>query len=389
MLRWISRSIALATTLAAVPATMSAAAMPPARSTITLDGTGLSLSPDEFRALSDLGNMLTASAATQQRALAEARRRVRGTDGRYLLARYELEIGRQRGDDAMRGRALDVLLAYPGLPSKYLLNYLVIRGQIALKQNELAIADATWMRLVRMRPDDPDILFAMAQTRQAQDNAAGAADFARRAVAASGAKLAHEDWHRLWLTNAYRAGQVDDCVNAGLALVTAYPTKANWQLALVSYRQAASLGGDAELDLYRLMRAAEALTKPAEYLRMAQLLKAAGRADEAKAVLGEGVARGIVDPRAPPVPAIAAEIDRAVAAGRVPGRSRSGATPVPGPGNDPAETLRRAVALREAGQVGAAAPLFAGLADAPANDDRMRDYARLARFWRALPPVRR
>ena len=389
MARWVLRSIAPVATLAATLTLFPAHAMPPARSTITLDGTGLSLSPDEFRALSDLGNMITASAATQQRALEEARRRVRGTDGRYLLARYELEIGRQRGDDAMRARALDVLLAYPALPSKYLLNYLVIRGQIALTRDELPVADAIWTRLVGMRPDDPDILFAMAQTRQAQDNAAGAADFAGRAIAASGGKPAREDWYRLWLTNAYRAERVDACVDAGLALVTAYPTQANWQLALVMYRQAAATGGDVELDLYRLMRTAKALTKPAEYLRLAQLLKAGGMAVEGKAVLDEGIASAIVDPHTPPVPAIAAEIDRAIAAERAPRRPAAAVAPAAKDENDPATMLRRAVALRAAGQTDASARLFAGLADAPPRDDRARDYARLARFWRALPaPIR-
>ena len=78
----------------------------------------------------------------------------------------------------------------------------------------------------------------------------------------------------------------------------------------------------AEIDLLQLMRTAGALIRPAEYLRLAQLLLHAGSAVEAKAVLEEGVSRGVVNRSEAPTPAIAAEIDRAI--------SRAPASPRPG-----------------------------------------------------------
>ena len=106
------------------------------------------------------------------------------------------------------------------------------------------------------------------------------------------------------------------------ALVAAYPTPANWRDALVAYRQLAAPQEAAEIDLLRLMRTAGALIRPAEYQRLAQLLLHAGFAAEGRAVLDEGIARGVVNRSEPPTPAISAEIDRAIA--RQPARRRFG-----------------------------------------------------------------
>ena len=67
-----------------------------------------------------------------------------------------------------------------------------------------------------------------------------------------------------------------------------------------------------EIDLLRLMRAAGALARTDEYLRMAQLLRQAGQAAEARKVLAEGRARGLVDPGGSPAREIIAEVERAL-----------------------------------------------------------------------------
>ena len=97
-----------------------------------LDGIPLAVTRDELAALTDLANRLEAPPGPQDRALAIARGKAQGRDARYVLALYELEIGRQRKDDALRAQALDELIASGRAPAGRLARYLEMRGRHCL-----------------------------------------------------------------------------------------------------------------------------------------------------------------------------------------------------------------------------------------------------------------
>jgi tetratricopeptide (TPR) repeat protein len=390
---------------------------------LTLYNRVLAISTLEQTRLMELQYVLRSSnRGAQDQALAAARGAANTPDARLLLAVYQLEIGRQRQDDALRAPALDVLIANRDTPSRLLPGYLSLRGNIAFRNGDYATASSALTRLAELQPNDPQVLFNLAQLRNAQHDSAAAIDLIGRAIGArqGAAQPAPEAWYRQWVAIAHDGRLVDQGAAAGRALVAAYPTPDNWRFALVAYRQLAPPQDSAEIDLLRLMRAVGAFARPAEYQRLAQLLKHTGLLGEARAVIDDGIARGIVNRTESPTPEIIAEIDRAIARLNEPPPRRRRRPPavIPAPAPPPsatsaADTLlsgghyadaaaayrallqrggadsamvntRLGVALVLGSQRGEAEAAFraaAGPADAPAPAQHF--YPDLARFWLA------
>lgn len=341
-----------------------------------IGGSKLAVSPQEMRALSALGNLARGGpSGRQDRALADARRIANSRDARFALALYELEIGNRRGDDVMRAGALDVLIASPLTRPERLAGHLAVRGQIAYRAGDFDTAGRLWGRLAELTPSDPDALANLAQVRLAQKDAPGAMDLMTRAIAARAAlgQSVSEGWYRQRLSIAQQGNLVAPGIDAARALVSAYPTPENWRIALVVYRQLVAAEGAIEIDLFRLTRQVGALTQAAEYQRMAQLLNQGGEPREARAVLGEGVQRGLLDAAVSPTREIVAEIDRAMA------KARPGTAARPELLNAAGAQVRLGVAQLTAGQRGEAEAAFRAAAADPAGGR----YADLGFFWLA------
>jgi tetratricopeptide (TPR) repeat protein len=280
-----------------------------------------------MRALQDLGREIGGTnRGAQDRALARARETVQGPDAHHGLAVYMLAMARQRNDDALRTEALDALIASELTPKEKLAGFLEMRGGIAFDAGDFDTAKALWTRVVAMRPNDADALNNLAQVQARTNDAGAAAELLERAIAARQAagQPVTEDWYQQRLSIANQSGSAEAVVATGVALIAAYPTPQNQRIALVLYRQLAAPQGTMEIDLMRMMRTMGTLSRSDEYQRMAQLLGQAGLGAEAKAVLDEGLARGLLDASAPPIPDIIAEIDREV---RREQRRMQGATP--------------------------------------------------------------
>ncbi len=339
-----------------------------------LGGTRLAVSPQEMRALSNLGIMARGGQkALQDRALAEARRIANSRDARHALALYELEIGGRRGDEAMRAKALDALIASQLTGRDRLPGHLAARGQIAYRAGDFDTAGRLWARLAELTPSDPDVFANLAQVRLAQEDAPGAMDLLTRAIAARevSGQSASEGWYRQRLSIAQQGNLVVPGIDAARALVSTYPTPENWRVALLVYRQLATPEETLEIDLLRLMRHVGALAQAAEYQRMAQLLRQSGEPLEARSVLDEGVERRLLDVSASPTREIVAEVDRAVA------KAPTGLAIRPEQPNKAGVQVRLGMSRLFAGQRTEAEVAFRSAAGDPAA----RGYADLAFFW--------
>ncbi|MBJ7438522.1 MAG: hypothetical protein JHD35_05815 [Sphingopyxis sp.] len=359
---------------AGLDASAFASAQDKVSTVMEIGGSKLAVSLQEMRALSALGNLARgAQSARQDRALADARRIANSRDARFALALYELEIGNRRGDDVMRAGALDILIASPLTRPERLAGHLAVRGQIAFRAGDLDMAGRSWGRLAELAPSDPDALANLAQVRLAQKDAPGAMDLLTRAIAARAAlgQPVAEGWYRQRLSIAQQGSLVAPGIDAARGLVGAYPTPENWRIALVVYRQLAAAEGALEIDLFRLTRQVGALAQAAEYQRMAQLLNQTGEPREAKAVLGEGVKRGLLDAAISPTREIMAEVERAIA------KARPGTVARPEPPSAAGAQVRLGVARLNAGQRGEAEAAFRAAAGDPAGGR----YADLGFFW--------
>ena len=416
-LLWILLGLPLLAGGGALAPALTAASAQRVESSLELNGRPLVVSRTEEARLGEVRSVLRGgSRGAQDRALAAARSVVNTPDARHVLALYELEIGRQRQDDALRAAGLDVLIVSRDSPPERMPGYLAERGQIAFRTGDLATAATLWTRIVELQPNDPQALMNLAQVRHAQHDALGAVELLRRAVAARGntADPVPEVWYRQWVSIAYNGQLAEEGSAAAQALVAAYPTSENWRLALVAYRQLAPPQDSAEIDLLRLMRAAGVLTRPDEYQRFAQLLNRAGLGQEARAVLQEGISRGIVNGAQSPTPEILREIDRAIQRGgdrrSTPGSAPSGTPAAPAPsqadlllgqgrfaeaasayqnalrlGSTDAVALnvRLGTALALAERRTEAETAFRTAAAGGASGAAQRWYADLARFWLA------
>lgn len=350
---------------------------PMSDSALTLEGRPLALNQSEMQAIQELSRVRTMSPGFQDRALATAERVIRSSDGHYALALYQLDIARLRQDDALRQRALDVLIPHRSTPPAKLAGYLAMRGGTAFRVGNHLAASADWSRLLDMQPGDTQTMINLAQARQGLGDGRGAIDLIRRAIAArsGAAEPVPEAWYRQWLSIAVNGGQSADVFPAGHALLSAYPSADNWRSVLGLYRQAltqASATDDpAEIDLLRLMRATGSFSRGAEFQRLAQLLLRASAAAEARAVMEEGIARGQLDGAASPVPEILRDISRAAAQ-----PPRLGTVTAP---DLQASALRAAITFATSGRRAEARTALQVIAAEQGGGSRA--YAELARFW--------
>ena len=298
----------------------------------------LALSREEQTALTALQAAASSVArAVQDNALAAARAAARGADARYAIAHYQFEIGRMRGDAAMQNQAIDALVDSGLATNEELPSLLSNQLSRAYSANDMGRTERLLARIIEVAPNNVDALADYAQFKsRVRSPVTGAADRAlsvqlfQRALAAGEAsgRVLPESLYRRALAVAYDGTQringapplapqvVPQVVLFGQKLVAAYPSAPNWRDALLDYRELAPADPALALDIRRLMRATDALGGEREYLQFADLLGSAGLPGEAKAVLDEGVSRGVLDTAKPAIAAAIAGVARRATADR-------------------------------------------------------------------------
>ena len=274
---------------------------------------GLTLSREERSALQALAAAASGTdRAAQDSALAAARAAARGANARYALAHYQLQIGRTRGDAQMQAQAVDAIIESGLARQSELPSLLANQASRAYFANEFQRADRLLGRAIEIDPNNAALLADHAQVKARMGDRAQAVVLLQRAIAAQRAtgRQAPESWFKRAVALAFDGSLAPSGIALGRELVTAYPSPLNWRDVLLVYRQAAQPDAALSLDIWRLMRATEALSGERDYIQFAEALGASTRAGsqpstgvilagEAKAVLDEGVSRGMLDPSEP------------------------------------------------------------------------------------------
>lgn len=269
--------------------------------TVQAQGRTLSLTAAERTALVPLDAAARGTdRAAQDAALAAAQAVVRSPDARYAFARYQMAIAIQRSDNAMLSRSVDMAIDSGVAPAEELPTYLSSQAQLATEARDFPKAERALARLSELRPGDVETQIALARLRISQGNVANGLQTIQRAIAARQAagQPAPESWHRFALATAH--GSRDAAVRAQIVplatgLVRAFPTGVNWRDALLIYREVTTPDAQTNLDVYRLMLQAGALSGERDYYDFANALNQGGYPAEAKAVLDAGIARRMVD----------------------------------------------------------------------------------------------
>lgn len=280
----------------ALGAALFAAATPGARAQGD-DAAGLSIPTAERAALLPVRQAIDAGAyPAAATALQAARPSVRSGDGRYALARLQLEIAAALGDRAglITGTANLLQLRRSSEAEQVVL----------LKQYAALIfdagnpngAEATLNRAAALAPNDAEVLAMLGQVTRARGNVPQAIGYFQRAfriVELGGGRMS-ETRYRLALGLAQQARQRPAAVEFARLLVTNYPSAINWRDALNAFRTVDAPADPAlSLDTLRLMRATGAIAGERDVLASAQAAAQAGSPADAKAILDDGATRGM------------------------------------------------------------------------------------------------
>jgi hypothetical protein len=255
-------------------------------------------SKEERVALLPLQNAVTAKDwAAAAAALPAAQAAASGSDARYAVARYQLEIGLNTSNVPMQGQAIDALIASGGVPAADLPMMYRNQGALALQANDRVRAETSFAKVVELSPNDPEALVALAQVKNDLRKQQEAAQLVTRAIAIKRAagQTADESWYKYSLRLAYDGRLAAQSAQISRDLVAAYPTKENWRDAIIIYRDLNNLDKGAEIDLLRLGRVSRSLAGERDWFELAEKLDSSGLPAEAKATLEDGAAQKMID----------------------------------------------------------------------------------------------
>lgn len=241
---------------------------------------------------------------------AEATGALNATDT-FFIAQMKLGLGNKLKDNALLEEAIKASATSEFLPAADKPKYIKNLAALALQRNDYNAATQYYEQLATMTPGDTDVLvnLSVLYSRQKQnDKAIGALDKAIAASKAAG-KTPEEALYRTQLKLAVDSKLTAQTQAASVELLKAYPNPVNWRDALLTFRDGAKLDDQGNLDVFRLMQSAGALNGERDYAEFAETLIGKGLPGEAKTVVTEGIAKGMLSASKPYV----AEYNKSIA----------------------------------------------------------------------------
>jgi hypothetical protein len=237
--------------------------------------------------------------ATAQTALAAAIPQARGADAKYLTGQLRLQIGVGLNNPQMEAQALDEMIASGGAHPEELRALYENQYDFAIRAGDAAKAENAANQLDQINPQDPNRLTRHVQIRDAAHDPAGAIAIYQQAVQARQAanQPVPAEWRRDMAGIAYRnhLPQTNALMRDWLA---AAPTPALWHDALAIYGESISADASMKLDIYRLVRAAGAMSSERDFILLADAAGEVRAIGEVKAVLEEGLSRNLINANA-------------------------------------------------------------------------------------------
>lgn len=260
-------------------------------------GRQVELSKEARKPIVELQDAVNANdTATIAAKLAAAQAAAKTADDRYVIALFQTKAATSAGDLAGMRAGIDALrasgiIAAPDLVARY--NNL---GKRHYDAKQLDLAASAFDAAISVDANNADALKMLASTRAAQGRNGEAVTLMAKSIAATkaaGAKPKENDYK-------YAARIAYDAKSPSASQITQawiadYPNSTNWRDALRIYRDVNGLQGDAQIDVLRLARAANALVGESDYFAYVNALVTAGYLNEAKAVIDEAGAAKAID----------------------------------------------------------------------------------------------
>lgn len=269
--------------------------------------------------ITTLNTAVTAKdAAGYAAALAPAQAAATTADDKYAVAQLQLKYAIDTSNLPGQAAALEALAQSGGATPAELPKIYDNLGRFAYEAKDYAKAGSAFERLVALSPNDGEAIILLAEVRNRQGRTPEGIQLIDRAItakAASGQKVP-EDWYKRGVALSTDAKLAPLAVKLSREWLTAYNTQQNWRDALSTYRYLVPLDDSAELDRFRLTRAAGALQGERDYKSLANYLMSRSLFGEAKSVLDEGVRKNIISAAKPEYKTLIAQATSKSAADR-------------------------------------------------------------------------
>ncbi len=258
---------------------------------------GQQLSREEITALQPLQTAVTAQDwAAAAAAMPAAQAAATSPYGRFMVGRFQLQIGQGTQNQQMQIQAVDAMLASGAAPADFVQTLVGARASFAIQASDWPTAEQMLTRFIETAPNDLERLRQLAEVKiQLNKNAEALTIYQRllQAAEASGQPVPAEYYSR---TAALLLDQRQEgpWLEFSRRVLRASPTADNWRETLVRYRQMAGEDPALGMDVRRLMRVARAFARPGDYIEFADRLGRSGLPSEQKTLLEEGISRGVI-----------------------------------------------------------------------------------------------
>lgn len=231
-------------------------------------------------------------------------------DEKYYSGFLRLQLELEKKNEAGQMKALGALASNPKTPPDRakiygaIYNYMVGSQYLAQKKPADAIAPLLKARELGSTQEDLPVLLANAYAATGKPSESIAE--VNRAIEASKAagRKPPVDWYKFAIPRVNATGDRAAMADWLKRYIAEYPTVQNWRWAIQVYRQGTPATGKSEkMNLYRLMRATNALADRGDYSDYSFAAQQSGLPWEAVAVIDEGRKAG-------KIPAADAEVQR-------------------------------------------------------------------------------
>ena len=261
------------------------------------DSSGQQLSREEIAALQPLQTAVNASDwAAAAAALPAAQAAATSPYGRFMVGRFQLQIGQGTQNRDMQIQAVDAMLASGAAPAEFAATLVAARASFAIQASDWPVAEQMLTRVVEAEPNNVERLRQLAEVKiQLGKNAEALALYQRLLQAAeAGGQTAPAEYYSRTAALLLDQRQQGPWLEFSQRMLRAYPTAENWRDTLIRYRDIVGEDANLGMDVRRMMRVVQAFARPDDYIEFGDRLGRAGLPNEQKTLLEEGISRGIV-----------------------------------------------------------------------------------------------
>ncbi len=266
-------------------------------------GKGLSPSKGFSPALKKLSDATAAKdTAALQAAITEAQGLASKPDDQYLLAFYQLQLGIMTKDQAVQRQALEAMLDSGMTPPENLATYNFYAGNFAYgaKDYPKAIQRLEAAKAAGSTQEAVPVLLMDSYLKAGQIDQGWAIAKAAIEAARAAGKTPSEEFYVRPAQAFQKAKRPNETLDVLTMRVRDYGTPATWRNTLYILLQQSGGDKDLNLDILRLMRATDAMSKRPEFVEYTTLAADAGFPSEVVAVIAEGQAAGVIPPSGDP-----------------------------------------------------------------------------------------